>query len=747
MSTPNAQHKALPKLKNSQAKAPAHKPTAFASILGEAKQVSNNSKPSKSTKSAAFSQAALPSVVPSPQCTDSAPTHAMQSSDSTISHRMAYQLPAIVPSTFDSANVYVSPSPPYRTPFADSTQMEPYTPLCRPVFPPFDAHRRAGNSRPTPEYSSCVLDYSAPSNDIVHEHTRTSTPLHNTAHHLRPLSPHVHSDHWESPDRKPQQASAGRFTSDRVNNHHSDRLYRPDDRRHTPAAGERLSNPEHLRGITCDDRTCSGRIEKHGGSQSNNKSVDQVLAELQKGNSRLPNPHAAVTGTLRDIERKSRPQPRVADTYRPQPAPKNKARGFLPAPKGGPPPTPKYRVLNQLAKTEDYQTWTTKRLLQEMDARRLRHENEDPQYLKHILLLNDHVFKTQWNRYRVYTVKAMLEAAPGLKISLDVTKGWDYKPLLSELASSVARRAVEKYVEKHGDNIVDVTIKEQTQSKDRSKVEQRDKKKHNRDAKHSENNTGEKPATVAKPKPNKLKATEKVQNTAEKHQKTSRKLSQGTDSGYSTGQVNSPSTPITPDQDIGKGDIPAIDVNMMGTADQQDTMLQEGTVHQQDHPDMKAEPTSNLGLELPKGRKRAQPEDNNENMMPSKKMKISTEVEKVLRSKKTPRRRKSSTEPAPAHTPEPVQGSEGSQEPELSVAEYHSEGDIEMSDTQVYEAEQTLKKPKKDKPKVLSAVPRGIAVKKISEHKFVQPASAARKIGSKGRASNTASKRRSLFIK
>lgn len=58
----------------------------------------------------------------------------------------------------------------------------------------------------------------------------------------------------------------------------------------------------------------------------------------------------------------------------------------------------------------------------EMDDRRLRYENEDPEYLQHVLVLNDQVFKTQWNKYRLFTVKAMLEDVPNLKISIDLAK-------------------------------------------------------------------------------------------------------------------------------------------------------------------------------------------------------------------------------------------------------------------------------------------------------------------------------------
>lgn len=126
-------------------------------------------------------------------------------------------------------------------------------------------------------------------------------------------------------------------------------------------------------------------------------------------------------------------------------------------------------------------------------------------------------------------------------------------------------------------------------------------------------------------------------------------------------------------------------------------------------------------------------------IVPSKKLKASPEPDDIPRPKKSLRRREPSAEPESE--------AEGSQEPELSAAESHSDGDVEMSESQVSEPEQILKKPQQEKPKILSEAPRGVAVRIIPGGKFLLPVSTARKIGSQGRATATSSRRRNPFIK
>lgn len=88
-----------------------------------------------------------------------------------------------------------------------------------------------------------------------------------------------------------------------------------------------------------------------------------------------------------------------------------------------------------------------------------------------------------------------------------------------------------------------------------------------------------------------------------------RKLSQGTDSGYSTLEVNPPSTPTTPDQDMCKNYVPVVDLKEQDTADQNETAPQENTSRLQGG---SADLTNNLELDQPKGKKRARLNDSNE---------------------------------------------------------------------------------------------------------------------------------------
>lgn len=67
------------------------------------------------------------------------------------------------------------------------------------------------------------------------------------------------------------------------------------------------------------------------------------------------------------------------------------------------------------------------------------------------------------------------------------------------------------YIAKHGDESVDAYTKTQTQSKGKSNVEQRNRQKHDHNAKRLCSDARAKPAPEVKPK-----ATEKVQKPAEK---------------------------------------------------------------------------------------------------------------------------------------------------------------------------------------------------------------------------------------
>ncbi|KAF2026200.1 hypothetical protein EK21DRAFT_116095 [Setomelanomma holmii] len=236
-----------------------------------------------------------------------------------------------------------------------------------------------------------------------------------------------------------------------------------------------------------------------------------------------PHPTDGIIADLRKLQRL--PSVRVT-SYSPEPA----LHGTSPRvheERGGkdahrPRSIPAYR--RPLDKPANYLNWTQPKLLSEVSIRRLSYEYDHPAYLAEILTVNDRRYSERWAEIKHMGVKELLEEAEAWDIDIDLRVSKEQGPLLTEIATPMARNAVSM----HNDLLrAEEVARRQAESQAGAKVKPLSK-------------ASRLAREAAKAKAEKQK---KTSPTTKPVKKPKSRNSQHSDSGYATGNTKSSTSP------------------------------------------------------------------------------------------------------------------------------------------------------------------------------------------------------------
>jgi hypothetical protein len=95
-----------------------------------------------------------------------------------------------------------------------------------------------------------------------------------------------------------------------------------------------------------------------------------------------------------------------------------------------------------LGDPQEYAAWGQEQLLREVNIRHLSYEHEDVAYLIEIIIVNDRVFLKRLEIFKHLSIKQLLDEVRYKNISIDFSKHWEHRPLLTLIAEILAQVSV-----------------------------------------------------------------------------------------------------------------------------------------------------------------------------------------------------------------------------------------------------------------------------------------------------------------
>jgi hypothetical protein len=280
-----------------------------------------------------------------------------------------------------------------------------YRLLSCPISLSVDEHRgksRRSSLRCSPDSPSCQgsFDYGPPVHGRAADYHRTPTPFHSIYGPLRLFQPDLDFYRPSRTVRAPRDNGRRR---DVVGYREGD-LYRP-----SKADTPQRSPPG------CRNTRNTLTSPQNSTSDTTPRTIDHVIANFEKT-------HPKVQAQMDATKKVSKPHWHAADPYHPVQSRQQE-----------------HRHLNNL---QEYSMWSKEQLLREANIRHLSYEHENVAYLNEIMVVNDRVLFVGWENFKHLSISRLLEEARYETLSIDNSKHWGQRPLLTLIAEMLGRVAV-----------------------------------------------------------------------------------------------------------------------------------------------------------------------------------------------------------------------------------------------------------------------------------------------------------------